>query len=269
MSANKIGRPHPSWVPLAMGPFRYRRIAGFDLDDYQDGTSDADLCRWAESNGGGHFDFEWFGAICFIAGMALFTFYPDQLEQGLQADDLQDSGGDQQTREAWAKAINALWKRMTQEFQCAVAANACKVYGRLGNSTAADRNYIEIGAHHFSGCQVVRWGSPKFGGARLKLADGAFFNDLHVAARTADPSPIRRGRPPKIDWEEIRSFVYESLDDNGYPDASDPDWSCQADVERAVGKHIQEKIGASIGEERIRHYTRIFIRDWRQAKDEK
>jgi hypothetical protein len=268
MSANKFDRPDPSWVPLAMGPFRYRRIAGFDLDEYQDGTSDVDLCRWAETNGGGHFEFEWCGAICFIAGMALFTFYPDQLERGLQADDLQEGGGDQQTCEAWAKGINALWKRMTQEFRCAVAANVCRGYGRVGTPTAADQHYAEIPNHMFDGCQIMRWGSPELGGSHIKLEDGASLYDVHLCSNGADPLPVKRGRRPKLDWEgRIKTFIFEQMAFHGALSECDPEWSCQADVERAVIKFIEDDIGTTASEERVRTYTRKFMLEWQQQKD--
>jgi hypothetical protein len=49
----------------------------------------------------------------------------------------------------------------------------------------------------------------------------------------------RRGRLPKVDWGAAREFVHKKLDWHGVPQSGDLEWSCQADVERAVTEFIE------------------------------
>jgi hypothetical protein len=76
----------------------------------------------------------------------------------------------------------------------------------------------------------------------------------------------RRGRLPKVDWGAAREFVHEKLDWHGVPRSDDPEWSCQADVERAVAKFIEERFGIPISESTVRERTAKFIAEWEAAK---
>jgi hypothetical protein len=76
----------------------------------------------------------------------------------------------------------------------------------------------------------------------------------------------RRGRRPKVDWGGVRGFVHAELEYHGLPQLGDPDWGCQADVERAVAKFIEERFGIPMAESTIRENTAKFIEDWKAGK---
>jgi hypothetical protein len=76
----------------------------------------------------------------------------------------------------------------------------------------------------------------------------------------------RRGRRPKVEWGEVRDFVHEQLDYHGLPQSGDPEWSCQADVEGAVARHIEERFGIAMAESTIRKRTAKFIAEWEAGK---
>jgi hypothetical protein len=78
----------------------------------------------------------------------------------------------------------------------------------------------------------------------------------------------RRGRKPKVDWNgAIKNFVFEQLDHHGRPQPEDHEWSCQADVERAVADHIEETRGHSVSESVVRDHTRRLMSEWEQKKE--
>jgi hypothetical protein len=76
----------------------------------------------------------------------------------------------------------------------------------------------------------------------------------------------RRGRPPKIEWGAVRDFVHKKLEYHGLPQSGDSQWSCQADVERAVTKFIEKRFGTSMAVSTIRQYTGKFITEWLRWK---
>ena len=76
----------------------------------------------------------------------------------------------------------------------------------------------------------------------------------------------RRGRPPKVEWGRVRDFVHEKLEHHGLPQSGDPEWSCQAAVERAVTKFIEERFGISMAVSTIRTWTVKFIAEWKAGK---
>jgi hypothetical protein len=76
----------------------------------------------------------------------------------------------------------------------------------------------------------------------------------------------RRGRRPKIEWDKVRDFVHEKLEHHGLPQSGDPEWSCQADVERAVAKFIEKRFGISMADSTIRERTVKFIAEWQAGK---
>jgi hypothetical protein len=75
-----------------------------------------------------------------------------------------------------------------------------------------------------------------------------------------------RGRPPKVEWGGVRDFVHKQLEYHGLPQSGDPEWSCQADVERAVAKFIEERFGISMAVSTIRERTAKFIAEWQAGK---
>ena len=76
----------------------------------------------------------------------------------------------------------------------------------------------------------------------------------------------RRGRRPKIEWGGVRDFVHERLEHHGLPQSGDPDWSCQADVERAVTEFIEERFSIPMAVSTIREWTVKFIAEWQAGK---
>ena len=76
----------------------------------------------------------------------------------------------------------------------------------------------------------------------------------------------RRGRTPKVEWGVVRDFVHAQLEHHGLPQSGDPEWSCQADVERAVAKFIEERFGIPISESTVRKRTAKFIAEWEAGK---
>src|SRR5262249_50454721 len=76
----------------------------------------------------------------------------------------------------------------------------------------------------------------------------------------------RRGRRPKIEWGWVRDFVHEKLEHHGLPQSGDPEWSCQADVERAVTEFIEERFNISMAVSTIRAGTVKFIAEWKAGK---
>jgi hypothetical protein len=75
--------------------------------------------------------------------------------------------------------------------------------------------------------------------------------------------PRRRGRKPKVDWDgRVKREVFALLDHHGLPDASDPEWSTQADIEAAVAKIVD----VTVSESTIREHTVRFITEYLRAK---
>jgi hypothetical protein len=96
--------------------------------------------------------------------------------------------------------------------------------------------------------------------------------ELKAIDRTYNRSGVKssRGRRPKADWDgSVKNFVFEQLDDNGWPLPGDAGWSCQADVERAVADHIEKTCGASICESQVRHHTHRLMSEWFEWKQKK
>jgi len=50
------------------------------------------------------------------------------------------------------------------------------------------------------------------------------------------------------------------------PQSGDPDWSCQADVERAVTEFIEERFSIPMAVSTIREWTVKFIAEWQAGK---
>ena len=76
----------------------------------------------------------------------------------------------------------------------------------------------------------------------------------------------RRGRRPKIEWDRVRDFVHTKLEYHGLPQSGDPEWSCQADVERAVAEFIEKRFDIHLAVSTIRARTAKFIAEWQAGK---
>jgi len=50
------------------------------------------------------------------------------------------------------------------------------------------------------------------------------------------------------------------------PQSGDPEWSCQADVERAVAEFIEKRFDIHLAVSTIRARTAKFIAEWQAGK---
>jgi hypothetical protein len=82
-----------------------------------------------------------------------------------------------------------------------------------------------------------------------------------VTARNSGPKK-RRGRKPLF-GPSIRQAVFDLMKHHGDLSDDDPDWSVQADVERAVSEKLGEN-GAAVST--VRKYVSKAIVEWRESK---
>jgi len=68
----------------------------------------------------------------------------------------------------------------------------------------------------------------------------------------APPPKSRRGRKAGYDWDAAASHVAKLFDHHGPLSSDDPDWSCQADVERSIQEFFTRTIGREPGISTIR-----------------
>jgi hypothetical protein len=91
-----------------------------------------------------------------------------------------------------------------------------------------------------------------------------------VATKVTPPTPLRagaaRGRRPKYNWAEVRTFVFDRMDYHGDFDPVDREWSCQADLERAIGDYMGQQ---SPSESTLREYATKFYGEWKRRKGRK
>ena len=85
-------------------------------------------------------------------------------------------------------------------------------------------------------------------------------------AQTSRPQNRRAGRKPTF-AAPIRRAVFKLMDHNGDLMDDDPDWSVQADVERAVRTELGDK--APRAESTVRLYVPGIIAEWRAEKQTK
>jgi hypothetical protein len=92
----------------------------------------------------------------------------------------------------------------------------------------------------------------------------------HTAKKRTGTPKGKSGRKPDWDWEDVRQFVFQMLDQNG--DFDDPapaaEWKSQNDLIRAVLNYIEKQVG--IGEGNGPSHTTLkervapMVADWRQ-----
>jgi hypothetical protein len=100
------------------------------------------------------------------------------------------------------------------------------------------------------------------GGNGIITIDAA---DLRAWLRKS--APKTRGRPPKVDWEEIKRHVFALLDYQGAPNPIDPEWGAQAAVEKDI-KESLERDGITVAESTVREHVSRFIAEWKAEKAE-
>jgi hypothetical protein len=77
--------------------------------------------------------------------------------------------------------------------------------------------------------------------------------------------PAARGRKPTYDRTAVRTFVFGKMDYHGDFDPTDKEWSCQADLERAIGDYMQQQ-GLHPDESTLRLYAAKFSKEWKGRK---
>lgn len=75
----------------------------------------------------------------------------------------------------------------------------------------------------------------------------------------------KRGAKPKYNWASVQSHIKEKFEYNGFLSSDDPEWSCQADVERAISDFISKEYGRipaiSTVRKKAKEYIEIFMAD--------
>lgn len=69
------------------------------------------------------------------------------------------------------------------------------------------------------------------------------------------------GRKPTYDWAAAREHIKEKFQHHGALSPDDPDWSCQADVEREIQRFFFDRIGREPVLSTAREKARRFIQD--------
>jgi len=82
------------------------------------------------------------------------------------------------------------------------------------------------------------------------------------------PAPRKRGRKPKLDWDDIKRQTFTLFEHQGAPSAIDPEWASQADVERAI-QDILARDGIEVAESTVRKYAGQFLEAWQVQKADK
>jgi hypothetical protein len=97
----------------------------------------------------------------------------------------------------------------------------------------------------------------------IKLRPG----DVEELFKASKETSGRVGRSPKLDWNgAVKRHVFELFDYHGCLSPHDPEWSIQADVERAVADFL-DKSGWEAGESTIRKHTAKFISEWKAQRE--
>jgi len=92
-------------------------------------------------------------------------------------------------------------------------------------------------------------------------------DDLREYLRKAPPR--KRGRKPKVEWKgDIKQQIFALFEHQGVPNAADPEWRTQADVERTI-LDILAKREIEVAESTAREYARQFLEEWQVQKADK
>jgi hypothetical protein len=143
-------------------------------------------------------------------------------------------------------------------------------------SYEADRaQFVALQERYFSFADRLRY-ADKEGRYRYIEGDGPLDDTLrdvhgrnvrgHLAFRESDlktfdasekgegspPKRQTRGRKPILDWEQVDNEVYRLMEDNGEFMSCDPQWKCQAQLEKAITDFVSEKFDVTPVESVIR-----------------
>lgn len=72
----------------------------------------------------------------------------------------------------------------------------------------------------------------------------------------------RVGRKPVYDWAVVRNHVEGLFIHNGALSSDDPDWSCQADVEREIQRFCADRFGREPAVSTVREKANQYIREF-------
>lgn len=80
---------------------------------------------------------------------------------------------------------------------------------------------------------------------------------LEIASVTQCKS--KRGAKPKYNWNIVESHIQEKFEYNGPLSLDDPDWSCQADVEKVISEFILSEYGKEPAPSTARKKAKSYI----------
>jgi hypothetical protein len=148
-------------------------------------------------------------------------------------------------------ATGLVWRQfMVRAFDRAVASGAVLLYAR---PQSASGDFRRLPADVWPLLEVADWQN----GVAV-APDSSVYRSIHAQPYTGHwKSPGgKRGRKEKMDWDGVvKPKVFELLDHHGWPDPSDSEWSCQADVEAQVSAICGEQASEST----VRVYTARFM----------
>jgi hypothetical protein len=136
----------------------------------------------------------------------------------------------------------------------------------LGTGTLTDRHRLWV-VEDFV-CPDDPWQPGPMAAIDGFLRPLFFFRDVFEAQpkRLTQPAEQkRRGKKPIYDRACIQEIVFEKMDYHGEFDVADPDWKCQADLERAVLAELGDK-GIAPAESTIRELIAKPLKDWRTSR---
>jgi hypothetical protein len=81
-------------------------------------------------------------------------------------------------------------------------------------------------------------------------------------------APAKRGRKPKVDWNDVKRQIFALFKHQGVPSANNPEWATQADVERTI-LDILARSGIEVAESTAREYAGRFLKEWQVEKIDK
>jgi hypothetical protein len=164
----------------------------------------------------------------------------------------------EETDRAVRKAAGLVWRHMHSALDRAVSTGAVAVYARIGSVLAP---FERLPADVWRLLEIADWQN----GVAV-APEGSSYWSIHVQLSGAEIVRLgekRAGRPPKVDWNgSVKRKLFKLLDENGAPMPGDPEWSSQADVERAV----QKMCNVPVAESTIRENTSRLIDEWRKSK---
>jgi hypothetical protein len=86
--------------------------------------------------------------------------------------------------------------------------------------------------------------------------------DIQAAQLPLEKTRGKPGAKPRYDWDAARAHIMERFHENGALMVGDPDWSCQADVERAIKQFFFDEFRQEPATSTVREKAREFINEF-------